>query len=287
MGSYVLELSGAGMSARAVPLRVGRQESIRVRLRLFPDPVVGEDFVHVSGGACRLGGDPLAQLATPSATVEVSDFFIARRPVTSEAWFDYLLDIARTEGPGAAQARVPRSGPNRPLWPLADDGAPETVPDRDSEGRPWHAGWSVVCVSCEDAEAYCEWLTHQTGVRHRLPTEREWEKAARGVDGRLFPWGDAWAATFCHMGISRDGPPGPGPVGAFPADTSPYGVLDMAGGVSEWTASWLDEGQRQRVVKGGHWASGPTECRSASRFTQPPHRVSPTLGFRVVREAPK
>ena len=208
--------------------------------------------------------------------------------MSCEEWFDFLLDVARTEGASVAQARVPRSGPNGPpLWPLASDGAPETVPDRDSEGRPWRAEWPVVSVSCEDAEAYCAWLTGETGVLHRLPTEAEWEKAARGVDGRLFPWGDAWAATFCHMGISREGPPGPGPVGAFDADVSPYGVLDMAGGVSEWTASWLDQGQRQRIVKGGHWASGPTECRSASRFTQPARRVSPTLGFRVVREAPK
>ena len=288
MGSYVLALRGPGMSERAVPVRIGRQESVRVRLRLFPDAVVGEGLVHVAGGACRLGGDPLAQLAAPSATVEVGDFFISRRPVSCEAWFDFLLDVARTEGASVAQGRVPRSGPNGPpLWPLASDGAPETIPDRDPEGRPWHAEWPVVCVSCQDAEAYCAWLTRETGMLHRLPTEAEWEKAARGVDGRLFPWGDAWAATFCHMGISRDGPPGPGPVGAFEADVSPYGVLDMAGGVSEWTGSWLDQGQRQRVVKGGHWASGPTECRSASRFTQPAHRVSPTLGFRVVREAPK
>jgi len=287
MGSYVLELRGPGMSERAVPVRVGRQESVRLRLRLFPDSVVGEGFVHVSGGACRLWGDPLAQLAAPQATIEIDDFFISRRPVSSEAWFDFLLDVARTEGPSVAQARVPRSGPNRPLWPLAADGAPETVPDRDAEGRPWRAEWPVVCVSCDDAEAYCAWLTRETGVRHRLPTEGEWEKAARGVDGRLFPWGDAWAPTFCHMGISREGPPGPGPVGGFAADISPYGVLDMAGGVSEWTSSWIDEGQRQRIVKGGHWASGPTECRSASRFTQPSQRVLPTLGFRIVREAPK
>ena len=287
MGSYVMALQGPGMSERSVPVRIGRQESVRVRLRLFPDAVVGEDFLHVAAGACRLGGDPLAQLAAPSATVEVGDFFIGRRPVTCESYFDFLLDTARIDGPAVAQARVPRSGPSGPLWPLADDGAPETVPDRDPEGRPWSPSWPVVCVSCEDAEAYCAWLTQQTGVRHRLPTEAEWEKAARGVDGRLFPWGDAWAATFCHMGISREGPPGPGQMGAFAADVSPYGVVDMAGGVSEWTASWLDPGQRQRVVKGGHWASGPTECRSASRFTQSPHRVMPTLGFRVVREAPK
>ncbi len=302
MGSYLLRLQGPGLSARTLPVQVGRTEAVTLRVRLFPDSVVGAEHVHVAGGPCRLGGDPLAQLAAPATTVEVDDFFvasynasqlvddffIARGPVTCEAYLDFLYDVARTEGPQAARARIPRgsaSGP--PLWPVAADGAPEAIPDRDEQGQPWSPEWPVVCVSCEDAEAYCAWLTRQTGVLHRLPSEAEWEKAARGVDGRLFPWGDAWAPMFCHMGISRDGAPSRGPIGSFAADVSPYGVRDMAGGVSEWTRTWLDAGQRQRVVKGGHWASGPTECRAASRFTQPVHRVSPTLGFRVVREAPR
>jgi serine/threonine-protein kinase len=141
-------------------------------------------------------------------------------------------------------------------------------------------------VSCEDAEAYCAWLSIKTGREHRLPDEAEWEKAARGADGRLFPWGDHWEPAFCHMGISRPGPPGRGPGGAFPTDVSPYGVVDLAGGVTEWTRTWLDEGATQRVVKGGNWASGPTECRSASRFSQPIDQVLPTLGFRVAKDAP-
>ena len=88
------------------------------------------------------------------------------------------------------------------------------------------------------------------------------------------------------MGLSRSGAPARGPSGMCPIDKSPYGVEDLAGSVSEWTSTWLDETSRQRVVKGGHWASGPTECRAASRFAQPATAVLGTLGFRVARDAP-
>ena len=160
-----------------------------------------------------------------------------------------------------------------------------TIPERDAHGVAWHPDWPVVAISQGDAEAYCRWLNETHGPGHRLPTELEWEKAARGADGRLFPWGDTWEPTFCHMGISQPGAPERGPCGAFATDISPYGIEDLAGGVSEWTSTRL-EGAQQRVIKGGHWASGPTECRAASRFSQPVDRVLPTLGFRVARSSP-
>jgi formylglycine-generating enzyme required for sulfatase activity len=88
------------------------------------------------------------------------------------------------------------------------------------------------------------------------------------------------------MGVSRAGPPRRNPQGGFVIDKSPYGIEAMAGGVSEWTASWLDEGAERRVVKGGHWASSPVECRAASRFGHRPEQVMQTVGFRVARDAP-
>lgn len=286
MGSYLVRLHAPGLSEAVVPVFISRQESVRLRLRVFPDAAVGKGFVHVAGGPTRVGGDPLAQLATPARTLEVADFFIARRAVSCGDYQDFLRGIAQLDGVRAAVSRAPRASHGGAyLWPTGADGVPQ-MPDRDATGQPWHADWPVTCVSCEDAEAYCAWRAQVTGQRHRLPTEVEWEKAARGADGRLFPWGDAFEATFCHMGISRPGAPARGPSGQFPTDKSPYGVEDMAGCTSEWTGSWLDEGARQRVIKGGHWASSPTECRAASRFTQAVTAVLPTLGFRVARDAP-
>ncbi|MCB9522396.1 MAG: SUMF1/EgtB/PvdO family nonheme iron enzyme [Myxococcales bacterium] len=285
MGSYLLEVRGPGLSGARVPIAVGRQEPVRLRLRLFPDQVVGPGFVHVAAGPARLGGDGLAALGAPGRNEWVDDFFLARHPVTAGAYLVFLHDLARTHGVEAALRRAPRRAPRgRSLWPLGPDRLP-TIPDVDEQGLRWHPQWPVVCVSADDAEAYCHWLNEQSGQVHRLPTEDEWEKAARGADGRLFPWGDAWEPTFCHMGVSRPGAPGRGPSGACTTDVSPYGVADLAGGVSEWTLTRVDGDAERRLVRGGHWASGPIECRAASRQIMRAEQVRPSLGFRLARDA--
>lgn len=287
MGSYLVELSGPGLRSMPVPVYISRRERLRLRLRLFPDSVVGSEFAHVVGGPARFGGDPRAQLARPATTVEVDDFFMGIRPVTAGEYLEFVNTLLRERGQGAAMARVPRintKGP--PLWPVGPEGL-FRLPELDALGNEWAPSWPVVGISAYDADAYCQWMTERSGERHRLPTELEWEKAARGADGRLFPWGDRFEAAFCHMGVSRAGPPGRNPQGGFPVDLSPYNVESMAGGVSEWTATFLDDSEERRVVKGGNWASSPVECRAASRFGHRPEQVMQTVGFRVARDAPK
>lgn len=103
---------------------------------------------------------------------------------------------------------------------------------RPDEGPPDHP---IVGVAWADAVAYCDWLASGIGQPVRLPTEAEWERAARGDDAREFPWGDDYRtglANLVDLGIG-----GPAPVGSFPAGASPFGVLDMAGNVDEWTST--------------------------------------------------
>ena len=122
----------------------------------------------------------------------------------------------------------------------------------------------AVNVSWRDAAAFCRWLGQGTGLAFRLPTEAEWEKAARGADGRIYPWGDAPPdETLCNI----DGTVGDTtPVGTYPKGASPCGALDMAGNVWEWTGSLYKEypydaadgredpsGGGLRVVRGGSW----------------------------------
>ena len=139
----------------------------------------------------------------------------------------------------------------------------------------------VVMVSHGDANAYAAWLSAETGRAWRLPTALEWEKAARGADGLVFPWGDTFDPALLN---SHDaGPFDTLPVGSFPAGASPYGLLDAAGQVFEWTATPGNPGRF--LVKGGSWDdSGCGVCRPAARHARPAGIKHILVGFRLVLE---
>lgn len=148
------------------------------------------------------------------------------------------------------------------------------------DGREDHP---VVLVSHADARAYARWLSAQTGRSWRLPDEREWEKAARGPDGRIFPWGDAWDAS--RLNSHDAGPFDTMPVGRFPGGASPFGLLDAAGQVFEWTATPAGDGRF--IVKGGSWDdSGCGICRPAARHSRPEGIRHILIGFRLLRAPP-
>jgi len=144
----------------------------------------------------------------------------------------------------------------------------------------------VVLVSLDDGAAYCAWKGQGAGRRYRLPTEFEWEKAARGTDGRFFPWGNEWEPTALNSG-ERIGKTSP--VGQFPGGRSPYGVLDMAGNTFEWTQTpWTvnpSRDQRKKsVLKGCSWDDRPGTCRAAMRHGRPNDSRHILIGFRCVSE---
>ncbi|MEM7023883.1 MAG: SUMF1/EgtB/PvdO family nonheme iron enzyme, partial [Pseudomonadota bacterium] len=148
------------------------------------------------------------------------------------------------------------------------------------EGRADHP---VVLVSHGDAEAYAAWLSEQTGETWRLPEAVEWEKAARGDEGLMFPWGNGWEPSLLN---SHDlGPFDTVPVGSYPEGASPYGMLDPAGQVFEWTATPAVPGRY--LVKGGSWDDkGCGVCRPAAAHGRPEDLKHILIGFRLVRLQP-
>jgi formylglycine-generating enzyme required for sulfatase activity len=157
----------------------------------------------------------------------------------------------------------------------------------------------VVGVTWNDAAAFCRWLTKVTGTPHELPSENQWEVAARGgLLAQPYPWGaqapDAGGVFRANFRPSLPGAAGfffTAPVGSFPANG--YGLFDMAGNVSEWcqdryvplpTGGPFKPGLL-RLLKGGSWISGPRDLRPAARQSAPPQYADGYIGFRVVRQA--
>lgn len=141
----------------------------------------------------------------------------------------------------------------------------------------------VVLVSYEDAIAFAWWKGQQDHQNYRLPTAEEWEKAARGMNGSYFPWGNEWqddATNWAKSGIE-----GTSAIATFPLSRSIYGVEDMAGNVFEYTSTLSQpDAQRISVMKGCSWDDSPGFCRSAYQHTRPVKSRHILFGFRLVRE---
>lgn len=276
VGRTLLEITAPDRSAARLPITAWQGDELSIALTLPPADLAEAGYAFVAGGGFLRGHDPQAVMPAPSGRVQVAPFAIKTLPVTCAEYQRFLDELT----PEEAAEHVPRGPDHAPLW-HRDASGRWALPDGEVEGARWRPTWPVIYVSAEDAEAYCRWLSAATGHLHRLPTEDEWEKAARGTDGRLFPWGDHFDPTFCCARGATAGPPSPQPVGRFAADVSPYGVRDMAGGVREWTASWFDP--QQRVVRGGAWSLYAFLCRPAGRFGHYPTARQSHVGFRVVR----
>ena len=153
----------------------------------------------------------------------------------------------------------------------------------------------VVGVSWYDATNFLTWLCTVTGETYRLPTEAEWEKAARGTDGREYPWGNTWDASRANTSESKIKKLMP--VGSYPQGVSPYGCYDMAGNAYDWCSDWFHaetykyspsdnpmgavEGRR-KVIRGGSWQPrGEFAARCANRAAYEPMRAVHNVGFRI------
>ena len=285
-GNWLLTLELPGYRAVRCPVQIDRGEVTDVVVRFFRDEEIGDHYLYVPAGTFTMGGDEACATARHRRTAHCGDFFMARYPVTCIEYLAFLNDILPLDLE-AGIARSPRlKADDGFLWVRGADGSLQ-IPAVDREGFRWDPYWPVFGISLDDARAYCEWHTQRVGIAVRLPTEDEWEKAARGPDGRAFPWGNRFDATFCKMANSRPGRPSPETVGSFPTDCSPYGLFDMAGLVCEYCDSPFSAEGELRVVRGGNYQSASElACRVTQRAAVRPDAPSLTCGFRLVRDPP-
>lgn len=281
-GSYLLQLEHPGRVATRLPIVVQREARLHLRVPLKHREEVGDGFVYIPAGSYLSGGDPLAPTATPRRSRHVRAFAIGEYPVTVGEYLAFINDLARV-APGEAQRRTPRATATSGFYWTARPDQSFTIESPDPDGDTWDERWPAMGISWQDAAAYCAWYSRRIGATVRLPTRDEWEKAARGVDGRLYPWGDHFDPTFCKMETSKEGRPLPEPVGRYPFDESPYGVRELAGTVMEWSASRFMDDEHLRTLCGGSWRDPALLCRATWETGATTSSVSLSYGFRLVR----
>lgn len=271
----------------AAPIDLGDVPGFRSDAWYLPDDsLLG--FVEIPGGPFLMGSDPVSDPASfdvewwsprgGRGTIDVPTFYIGRYEVTIAQYAAFVSATARA----VADEQILRGRPDLP----------------------------VVGVTWTDAVAYGRWLEDRlrswsgtppeiarrlaAGWHVGLPTEAQWEKAARGPDGRIFPWGDTPRADRANFGASR-----PSPVGTYGCPECPWDVADMAGNVWEWTRSPYQpypydeaddrddvESEALWVMRGGSFGDPPRHVRAANRGGADPGARRPFLGFRVALTPP-
>jgi formylglycine-generating enzyme required for sulfatase activity len=193
------------------------------------------------------------------------DYFIDVFPVTNKRYKEFLDENKNLQPP-----YVEKDWAESYNW--------------DKETRSYPEGKSdhpVVLVSYEDAEQFCKWRSQKEGKEYRLPLEEEWEKAARGTDGREYPWGNEFGHDKCNTDESGIG--GTTEVTRYPDGSSPFGCYDMAGNVWEWMKSFYDKSKETITLRGGSWDDNRYSARCAYRDRSLPSIRRSIIGFRCAR----
>lgn len=213
----------------------------------------------------------------PRRPASLHGYRIDLAPVTNAAYAEFVRDNA-VPAPfvdaqtWAAQGFSQRYEPEVTRFNWVDGHPPA--------GREDHP---VVLVTWEQASAYCAWRGAVAGDHRRLPTEAEYEKAARGEQGLIYPWGNAWDAARLNSQVS--GPHDTMAAGSFPDGASPFGVLDAAGNVFQWTSTPWPGASGKRTVKGSAWDDYAGVGRGASRHGRPATIKHAIVGFRCAADA--
>lgn len=237
------------------------------------------DMIEIKGGTYVLGSERGNHDERPVRKVVVPSFWIDKHEITCAQYQRFLEDV-RKHGHRWCHENEPQHKDHTPYHTYAWALKFSWVGGQPPRGM---ADYPVVLTDWYDAYAYARW------AGKRLPSEDEWEVAARGGDGREYPWGNTFSLEKCNIGDQ------PVAVGTFPGGASPWGVLDLAGNVAEWTSTAYEPQALDSkeftgrfglpIIKGGSWDDNSKTCRSPARdVRRSPAYRSTTVGFRCVSE---
>jgi len=276
MGSWLLVVVPAEGEAFRVPVNVRRQQDIRLDLAVIRADEAPAGFQRVAGGEFVWQGDRELPGAVRPEIRTVDEFLLATFPVTCRDYAAYLNALAVSD-PAQAAARAPREAAGAPsLWPQVP-GRGYVVPAVDGDrtvrsripGCPhdWQEDWPVISVSWEDAAAYAHWRSLREGRLLVLPDELQWEKAARGPDGRTLPWGCDFLEQLANVNVTHPDGARPVSVDSFPIDESPYGIRGLAGNARDFCIDRAGAavGRAYRICRGGSWQNPGPMARAAYR----------------------
>jgi iron(II)-dependent oxidoreductase len=274
IGKHKITLSKKYYLNSSIEITVFYEKTNHLKFRLKKDPTLKIGYmVPIKGGQYTIGARGKEYDNGPSHDVWVDDFFIGKYEVTNAEYMEFV------------------KATGNPKPPCIDD---ESFSGSD---KP------VVCVSWTDAVAYCKWKSKVTGKTYRLPTEAEWEVAARGHSNRKYPWGDQppkeediFRANYAPK---EDGYACTAPVTSFEIGQTPNKIFHMGGNVYEWCSDWYDNsyfavsGYRNptgpensdsdlKVVRGGSWLFGEEGLYCTNRGQLPLQEVESDVGFRLV-----
>ncbi len=298
MGSYLLRIEATGRTPVNYPLHIARQQHWRghpegdpsFHIELPFEDELAPHHIYIPGGPFIRGGPDQSADMPDISQRWIDPFVICRDPVTHGQYLTFLNDLVARGRHDDALRCCPRNVGNLGIdggdlvYHRLSDGRFTARPDVDNFLRQ-----PVSLVDWHSAREYAHWMRRQSGQPWRLPTSSEWEKAARGVDGRLYPWGDFLDPSWCRMLHSTDDAPGPVDIDQYPLDQSPYGVRGTAGNIRDWCLP--DTKDPDSITdddlipfRGGCWFSTPEMCRLPVHFYKPPTTRSAGTGFRLARD---
>ncbi|KAF0243445.1 MAG: serine/threonine protein kinase [Planctomycetota bacterium] len=296
-GSWMLLVWQSGRNPARVPVRTGVSGSCAIEVTLSLPTEVPPRFASIAEGTFVYQGDSKNPHSEPSQAGTTPEYLLAKYPVTAKEYAEFLNARQQTELDLVVRRSAPRElekatslWPGPPFFVPTAQALAAATPEIRAAARKlpgciadWNERWPIVSISWVDAMLYCEWKRSVSGWLMTLPHEVEWEKAARGVDGRTFPWGHHLRRGACRTISENTQAASPAGVDEFPGDESPYGVIGLGGNARDICLNEPGpEFAGQRVMRGGYWASDGLRCHSSFRSCSRQDHISPNSGFRMM-----